>query len=219
MYRYFIQPISNKFKSSLVGYEMLIREYKEGKWVLPQNFSAIPKQVQSDLLVTVGKKLSRKVGFVAFNLTWEQFFDPEFTQILISTQKKISPVTLIIEIIEEPAQKNYSVEQIIQQINKFRQYGISIALDDVGTGVNTFKNIHPLFPFITEIKFPFQNFRDEGRQSSICKELTCWKKVAENHNLSLVVEGIEDSNDDSFLNQLEIPYRQGYYYGKPRLFE
>lgn len=42
MYRYFIQPIFNKYKGSLVGYEMLIREYVNGHWRLPQCFSGNP---------------------------------------------------------------------------------------------------------------------------------------------------------------------------------
>lgn len=219
MYRYFIQPIFNKYKGSLVGYEMLIREYVNGHWRLPQCFSAIPKQVQSELLVTVAQKLSRKIGFVYFNLTWEQFLDNEFAQILIKTQKEISPVTLVIEIIEEPVQSNYSFEQIIQQFNFYRQHGALITLDDVGTGINTLENIQGFLPYIFGLKFPLQNFRAEGRQEQIITELATWKKVADTNNISLVVEGVENEADDQFLDNLEISYRQGYHYGKPRLFE
>lgn len=31
------------------------------------------------------------------------------------------------------------------------------------------------------------------------------------------MEGIETIEDDQLLDRLEIPYRQGYYYGKPHL--
>lgn len=182
-------------------------------------FPAIPKQVQSELLVTVAQKLSRKIGFVYFNLTWEQFLDNEFAQILIKTQKEISPVTLVIEIIEEPVQSNYSFEQIIQQFNFYRQHGALITLDDVGTGINTLENIQGFLPYIFGLKFPLQNFRAEGRQEQIITELATWKKIADTNNISLVVEGVENEADDQFLDNLEISYRQGYHYGKPRLFE
>ncbi|KRN81691.1 EAL domain-containing protein [Ligilactobacillus acidipiscis] len=138
---------------------------------------------------------------------------------MIKTQKEISPVTLAIEIIEEPVQTNYSFEQIIQQFNFYRQHGALITLDDVGTGINTLENIQGFLPYIFGLKFPLQNFRAEGRQEQIITELATWKKIADTNNISLVVEGVENEADDQFLDNLEISYRQGYHYGKPRLFE
>lgn len=96
---------------------------------------------------------------------------------MIKTQKEISPVTLAIEIIEEPVQTNYSFEQIIQQFNFYRQHGALITLDDVGTGINTLENIQGFLPYIFGLKFPLQNFRAEGRQEQIITELATWKKL------------------------------------------
>lgn len=219
MYRYFIQPIINKFSDSLIGYEMLIREFINQKWQSPVNFADIPQQVQLNLLTIAAQKLSRKVGFVDFNLTWDQFLDQEFAKILTATQAKISPVTLILEIIEEPTKHQYSTEQIIHQMDYFKQNGILIALDDVDTGSNIYQNIRPFFPFIFEIKFALQNFRTEKRFDQIAPALNHWIDVSNANNLTLIVEGIETPDDDQLLNDLKVTYRQGYYYGKPRLFE
>ena len=219
MYRYFIQPIINKFSGSVIGYELLIRELIDGQWQLPQCFSAIPQEVQTNLLVTIAQKLSRKISFVSFNVNWAQFSSPEFSQLLIETQQKISPVTLVLEIIEEPVQTNFSTTEIIQQMNYFNQHGVLIALDDVDTGCNLYPEVQAFLPYVFEIKFPCQNFRQAGRQTEIKTALQKWQQIAANNNLNLVVEGVETAADDQLLDELENSYRQGYYYGKPRLFQ
>lgn len=219
MYCYFIQPYLNKFANSLVGYELLIRKREDNAWKLPPSFASVPNEVQGQLLVEVAAKLARKIEFVAVNMNWTQFMDHDFAQVLADTQKKIFPVALIIEVTEEPVDKQISFAQVVEQIMFYHHNGIQLTLDDVGTGINTYEKIKVLLPFANAIKFAMQNFRHSGNEDQIPASLTFWKKIAQENHLRLIVEGIENAADDQLLDRLKITYRQGYYYSKPHRLE
>lgn len=219
MYRYFIQPQLNKFTNSLIGYELLIRKFEAGDWQLPENFASIPINTQVELLKQTALELSLKIGSVSINLNRTQFIDQEMAQALIDAQHQFYPVSLIVEVTEETVDKKITQEQLMEQIHIYEQHGIQLSLDDVGTGENTFHNIEPLLDSASEIKLAMQNYRQEQRQFEIPEQVVFWDQVAKNYNLRLIVEGTETDEEDKLLDKLKLPYRQGYYYGKPHLFK
>lgn len=217
MYRYFIQPQLNKFTKSLFGYEFLIRKFDDQHWILPEDFNAILVDVQAVLLQQTAGKLALKISSVSFNLNRTQFINPEMADALAKVQLALYPVRLIVEVTEEPTDKGISKAQVAAEVSYYDQHGIQISLDDVGSGNNTLANVESFLPLVHEIKFAMQNFRREGRAAEIPEQLVHWQKIADQYKLRFVVEGIETIEDDQLLDQLEIPYRQGYYYGKPHL--
>lgn len=219
MYRYFIQPQLNKFTNSLIGYEMLIRKYDDEHWRLPQNFAAIPVDEQIDLLKKTAHRIGLKVGTVSFNLNRRQFVDPHMEEALIGVQGEIFPVKLIIEVTEEESDQQEQVldEKIVASAKRYAESGVQISLDDVGSGCNTYDHIKPLLPYANEIKFAMQNFRNENKESKIVGELKFWKMIADKFHIRLVVEGTETEEEDQLLDDLDLPYRQGYFYGRPHL--
>lgn len=219
MYRYFIQPQLNKFTQSLFGYEFLIRKFDDQHWILPEDFNAILVDVQAVLLQQTAGKLALKISSVSFNLNRTQFMDPEMAAALAKVQLALYPVRLIVEVTEEATDSQVSQQQVVTQLRYYDQHGIQISIDDVGSGHNTFANVEAFLPFAHELKFAMQNFRREGRADEIPDQLVRWRKIADQYHLRFVVEGIENDEDDQLLDQLEIPYRQGYYYGKPHLFD
>ncbi|WP_461243577.1 EAL domain-containing protein [Secundilactobacillus muriivasis] len=219
MYRYFIQPQLNQDTRSLIGYEMLIRKYEDDRWILPQHFATIPVAIQTRLLAQVAQQLALKIGSVSFNLNRTQFVNAEMAAALIQVQHAIYPVTLVVEVTEEPSDQDISLSQLQDQIVAFAEHGIQFSLDDVSTGDNRYAQIKSLLPLASELKFAMQNFRTEQRAKEIQPALQFWRQVAEQYNLRLIVEGIENADDEQLLDQLELPFRQGYYYGRPHLFD
>lgn len=217
MYRYFIQPQLNKFTNSLVGYEMLIRKYDDEHWSLPQNFAAIPVDEQISLLKKTARRIGLKVGSISFNLNRRQFIDPQMEAELIDVQREIFPVKLIIEVTEEESDKLVPEDKLLATARRYAQNGVQISLDDVGSGCNSYENIKPLLAYANEIKFAMQNFRNENKGSKIIDQLHFWKEIADKYHIRLVVEGTESAEEDQLLDRLNIPYRQGYFYGKPHL--
>ncbi len=217
LYRYFIQPQLNKFTNSLVGYEMLIRKYDDEHWRLPQNFAAIPVDEQIGLLKKTAHRIGLKVGSISFNLNRRQFIDPHMEEALIDVQREIFPVKLIIEVTEEESDQLVPEDKLIVSAKRYTASGVQLSLDDVGSGCNTYEHIKLLLPYANEIKFAMQNFRNANLEFKIVEQLRFWKKIANQVPYWLVVEGTETAKEDQLLDDLNLPYRQGYFYGKPHL--
>ncbi|GEO73829.1 C-di-GMP-specific phosphodiesterase [Levilactobacillus namurensis DSM 19117] len=219
MYRYFLQPQLDASNNSLIGYELLIRQQVAGKWVLPHDFASIPIDVQADLIRRTAQKIILKVGSVSFNTNQSQFIDPTIAQAILSAQKQIYPMNLVLEVTEEVTDQHVTNQQIIDQVHYFDEHGIQLSLDDIGTGINTYDHIKPILPYASEIKFAMQNFRQEGRAAEIPDALAFWKQVADQHRLRLILEGVENQAEHDMANDLGIDYRQGWFYGKPHLLK
>lgn len=221
MYRYFIQPQLDKFNNSLIGYEMLIR-YREtvtAPWTLPASFDKIPITAQIELLQATARELALKVGSVSINFNRKQFLNPDIASAVIAAQKQLFPIKVIVEVTEEPGESAYALDALITQIRHFRANGLELSLDDVGTGINVYDHIAPLLPLAAEIKFAMQNFRVADRASEIPTQLRFWNEVATANGQRLILEGVETAAEDQLADSLDIPLRQGYYYGKPHLFK
>ncbi|WP_304054196.1 EAL domain-containing protein [Levilactobacillus namurensis] len=219
MYRYFLQPQLDASNNSLIGYELLIRQQVAGKWVLPHDFASIPIDVQADLIRRTAQKIILKVGSVSFNTNQSQFIDSTIAQAILSAQKQIYPMNLVLEVTEEVTDQHVTNRQIIDQVHYFDEHGIQLSLDDIGTGINTYDHIKPILPYASEIKFAMQNFRQEGRAAEIPDALAFWKRIADQHRLRLILEGVENQAEHDMANDLGIDYRQGWFYGKPHLLK
>lgn len=219
MYRYFLQPQLDVLNNSLIGYEMLIRQRVDGKWVLPTDFESIPIDIQADLITRTAKKLMLKIGSVSFNVNQSQFIEPTIAQAIIAAQRQIYPVNLVLEVTEEVTDQHVSNQQIIDQVHYFDEHGIQLSLDDIGTGINTYEHLEPILSYASEIKFAMQNFRQEGREAEIPENLKFWKKIADQYKLRLILEGVENQDEADMADSLEISLCQGWFYGKPHLFK
>ncbi|WP_143462835.1 EAL domain-containing protein [Levilactobacillus enshiensis] len=219
MYRYFLQPQLDVSNNSLIGYELLIRQQVDGKWVLPHNFASIPISVQADLINRTAQKLALKIGSVSFNVNQSQFIDPTIANAIIAAQRHIYPINLVLEVTEERTDEKVSNQQIIDQVHFFDEHLIQLSLDDIGTGVNTYDHLEPILPYASEIKFAMQNFRQENRENEIPEALAFWDKIAKQYKLRLILEGVENEEEHDMANDLEIDLRQGWFYGKPHLFK
>ena len=219
MYRYFLQPQIDVLNNSLIGYEMLIRQQIDDKWVLPHDFASIPIDVQADLIQRTAQKLILKIGSVSYNVNRSQFIDPTIAQAIIDAQQQIYPITLVLEVTEEITDKAISTQQLIDQVHYFDEHGIQLSLDDVGTGVNTYDHLEHVLSYASEIKFAMQNFRQEDCADEIPDNLKFWKKIAEEYKLRLILEGVENQAEHDMANRLQIDLRQGWFYGKPHLFK
>lgn len=217
MYRFFVQPQVDRFKQSIVGYETLIRELRDGRWVLPKDFSAIPLTVQLKLLCRCVETLRLKTHYLGFNLNRAQLHNPGVVQRLIEFQKKIYPVRLVIELTEEVCSAANDPICVLKQVKTLHDAGVQVSLDDVGTGENLFERIECLLPFVSEIKVALQNFRHEGNEVMIPKKVHEWQRISNTYHLRFLVEGVENKADQTALDDLKIELRQGCYYGKPHL--
>ncbi|MFC6176739.1 EAL domain-containing protein [Companilactobacillus huachuanensis] len=217
IYRYFVQPQLNGQTQTIFGYELLIKQLTPEGWRLPESFTEIDSQTVSDLLLETTKILGLKVQYCSVNINREQLMDTTISKAIIKSQKQLYPAKLVVELTEEKGPKSYPDTRLIPRLRNFVECGMQISLDDVGTGINDFKSVQEFLPLASEIKFALQNFKTGIKDPKIQQKLHFWHAISNEYGLRLILEGIEDSDDAQLSKDFDIPLRQGYYYGKPKL--
>jgi EAL domain-containing protein (putative c-di-GMP-specific phosphodiesterase class I) len=105
----------------------------------------------------------------------------------------------------------------IAALNRFRDRGIKISMDDYGTGQSTLSYLKTL-P-ISELKIDrcFVQHAHLDRGDAMLVRSTI--QLAHELGLKVVCEGIEDAECLEFLRGIECDYAQGYFVGKPMTAE
>ncbi|MFC6169464.1 EAL domain-containing protein [Loigolactobacillus jiayinensis] len=215
MYKYFVQPILNKYNQTLIGYELLLKQKTENGWRPPASFTDIPPKIVAGLLFETTSQLKLKIGSLSLNLNRSQMINPDIVAALLAAQDQLRPVRIKIEITEEKTDASITNQQLIPILRQFSDHGMEISLDDVGSGRNLLAQIKQLLPYAHEIKFALQNFDGTIHDPLMQAEVIFWRNFADQHRLRFILEGIENQDDDELVDDMKIDLRQGYYYGKP----
>ena len=196
-----------------------MKQYTNKGWRIPESFSDIDSNIVANLLVRTTKTLSTKVNQLSININRDQLMTTSISNALVQSQKQLYPTRLIVELTEDNNSKTYTHEEILSHMKIFWENNIQVSLDDVGSGLNQYDDIQQLLPFASELKFALQNFSDKLVDREIQNKIHFWRAMSMEYNLRLVLEGIENQNDDQLSDKLGIIFKQGYYFGKPRLLK
>jgi len=182
---------------------------------LPKDFTEISISDQVKLVEKTAALLKHQTGenrVIYFNLNNKQASDPVSLGEVIALKKRITPISLIIELTE--AMPLSAVKEMSLLLH---QYDIALVIDDVGTGSNTFDNIRYALPYVDKIKLAMQNLRVNVDDDKIPEYISFWVQQAEKYCLGMVLEGVEDFNDQVLAKKFGIDIQQGYLYGKPEM--
>lgn len=150
---------------------------------------------------------------IAVNLSAVQFEHKHLIETLRNLIKKyeIDPGRLIIEITESTAMHHIDVS--IRTFEKLRNLGISLAVDDFGTGHSSFLYLKDL-P-VDELKIDREFIRNLGPGSK--EEIILQSIIELSSRLGLIVtaEGVETQNQADILKRLGCQQLQGYLLGMP----
>lgn len=150
---------------------------------------------------------------VSINFSPKDFKD-EIIEYLINKiiDNKINPKQLIVEITEDVFLKK---EEVIGYLYKIRSRGISIAIDDFGSGYSSYQYLSD-FP-IDIIKIDgsiIKRMQYNNVSRSLVKSIVEFSKV---NNIKIIAEGVENVEVVKVCRDLEIDYIQGYYVHKPTI--
>jgi EAL domain-containing protein (putative c-di-GMP-specific phosphodiesterase class I) len=109
-----------------------------------------------------------------------------------------------------------NIELASRHLHQLRQFGMTIAMDDFGTGESTLERIQQL-PF-DKIKLDRQfvlNLKNPVYQKSLKSMI----ELTSNSHQQLVIEGIETEEELIQLTQSGCHMGQGYFFSKPVSFE
>lgn len=224
-FRLFYQPIADTKTGSIRGMEALIRwemepyglvspgifmEWLEqdpcifdlGNWILRTALTDIKRlrNVDPDFFVNV--------NIAAAQLERREFRNSVLT-ILRETDSK--PEELCLELTERC--RNLDINFLKEEVSFFRSQGIKVALDDFGTG-NSSLSLALELPF-DELKVDMSFIRDIENKPQNQAMVQSIVDYAKRTNTETCIEGIENEEVNTYINQFGATWHQGYYYSKP----
>jgi diguanylate cyclase (GGDEF)-like protein len=222
----YYQPQIKLSTGEIVGLEALLRwRHPEMGMIPPSVF--IPLAEMNGTINGIGEwvlktaigqnKKWQDLGFpnlrMSVNLSVVQFNNPNFVDSVEAILKKtdLDPKYLELEITESVATKEAT--HVIEALNRLKQLGISVAIDDFGTEYSSLNRLKAL-P-IDRIKIDMQfihGIEGSAKDQAITKIII---NLAKGLGLKVIAEGVETLSQLEFLNQKMCDEVQGFYYYKP----
>ena len=151
---------------------------------------------------------------IAINIPGPYVTSPRLMRTLkVSIDKyKISPNLVELEMTETSAVDN--IEGAIQSVQEFRNYGLSVSLDDFGTGLSSLSYLKRIPVNTLKIDKSFiDDVPESQKDSEIIRAIIA---LGVSLHLQIVIEGVEKKVQVEFLSSInECLIIQGYYFAKP----
>ncbi len=150
---------------------------------------------------------------IGVNLSAIQFRNPNISYQIerILNETGLDPKYLELEITESIAIKE--ADFVVRALNKLKEIGVSIAIDDFGTEYSSLSRLKNL-P-IDRIKIDMEFIHGIENNEKDKAITTIIINLAKSLGLNVLAEGVETAPQVEFLNQKMCEYVQGYYYHKP----
>jgi len=150
---------------------------------------------------------------ISVNVSRIDMFDENIVNTISNIVKdnNINPANLYLEITESAY--NNETGQIIGIINKLRDLGFKIEIDDFGSGYSSLNTLATLsFDYLKlDMKFVHDMFKND----KTLKMVRIVSDIAKYLNAKLIAEGVETKEQLDKLKELKYDVIQGYYFSKP----
>jgi len=217
------QPIFDVTKRDILGYEALTRGPVNSEFYAPDRlfYYATEYGLLSELEILCRDKAISKfaqlklAGLLFINVSPMVLLDKQHpqgrTKALVE-QAGMCCNNIVIELSEKYPTPND--DTLCEALNKYRQFGFKVAIDDLGVGYSDLKLWSQLQPDLVKIDQYF--VRDCHIEPFKGKFLKAIFDLAQCTNAHVIVEGIETKREFDFLIQLGMRYAQGFYLAKPK---
>jgi diguanylate cyclase (GGDEF)-like protein/PAS domain S-box-containing protein len=222
------QPIVDLVDARIVGFEALVRwEHPVNGMIAPDKF--IPIAEETGTIVPIGEWTLRRafeqaviwrrnIGptrplKVNVNLSRRQLIQPGLIPSLekLMDETGVRPSDVMLELTE-----TFMMDARIDAVeimNRIRALGISLAMDDFGTGQSSLSCLRQ-FPIQT-LKIDRAFLLNITRKREFSAVVQAIISLANNLELDVVAEGVEDDNQLVQLQAMECAHAQGYYFSRP----
>ncbi|WP_455436759.1 EAL domain-containing protein, partial [Hungatella hathewayi] len=150
---------------------------------------------------------------IAVNVSVQQLLVENSAEHLLKLigETGVDPRRVILEITESVLIQ--SIDHAAQTLERLRQAGIRIALDDFGVGYSSLNYLSNLPVDIIKIDHSLaQQIRTNKKQHMLLKSIV---ELAAVNDLLVVTEGVETEEDQKLIEAAGVHYIQGYYYARP----
>lgn len=220
----YYQPIVNLDTGKIVSVEALMRWSREdGTPVSPAEF--IPLAESTGQIIPAGAWALRQachdsqllhengVARVAVNLSALQFHRANFFEQVEAILRDNNTPTerLELELTESILMENTS--NTIQVLERLRERGIAVSIDDFGTGFSGLSYLKTLPVSKLKIDRAFISELNESPTDRVITQGII--NMARQVGLDVVAEGVETGNQVTILQDFGCGYAQGYYFARP----
>lgn len=215
----FYQPKIRLADGRVCGCEGLIRwRGDHGRLIPPSHF--MPKVESTSLIspltqfvVQTAGAFSRNPGIecaISINISVHNLYDEKLHDLLFDLVNKysLSPERLEVEITESAFIGD--IDTARDAIQRIRNLGIGVSIDDFGTGFSSFEYLKHL-P-ISGLKIDRSFVAHLGSDNRAHKLMACMIDIGHALNLTVTAEGVETSQQETVLRQLGCDQAQGFYY-------
>ena len=207
------RPIVNTNTNEIIAGEAIVR-WKHPEWgsVPPEDFLYLAEETGT--IIEIGKWTLREVAKdllkwrlkrlknikIVLHFSYVQFFEKDFVANLLQliSDMRMSPNTLIMEIDEKIF--NNDAQLISDDLEKIRESGVKIAINNFGTGFLSLQNLSNLKVDMLKINEDFVG--EIGKDKAVSQITKVIINLAKELRLKLVASGVEKYNQLHFLKGL-----------------
>lgn len=176
-----------------------------GEWVLEQSCQFLKELIDNHHITM---KMSVNISIV-------QLMTVDFYEKLIDiiNKYKINPNMICLEMTETILLK--SIESGITVVEKLRNFGVNVAIDDFGSGYSSLQHFKELPIDIIKIE---KKFIDNILENEYDKRLIEFiVNIAHSKSIKVVAEGVETIEQLDMLRTYDVDIIQGFYFSEPLL--
>lgn len=220
----YYQPKYNLNKKQIIGLESLVRWVHPKRGILfPNSFINIFEKnnfiMKLDLYVleesckTINKWEKNKIPVVPISVN--------LSRANLNNQNLISDIQKIVRkynVKPEYIEFEFTESIIYNNMNNFlniiqilHQIGYRVSIDDFGAGHSSLNILKNLPVDVLKIDKEFLSENSEKGEIIIANTISLAKQL----NMKVIMEGVENKEQVSFLKKMKCDYVQGYYYNKP----
>jgi EAL domain-containing protein (putative c-di-GMP-specific phosphodiesterase class I) len=217
-----VQPIVELNSKEIHGFEFLLRSSKS-----PNPEMLFSQALERNLLLELDMKSiftiienvhmrNFKYGYIFINVYPSTFVEPIFLYKLMQliSLTNINTNSIVLELNE--AEKIDDLSEFGKFVDKYRQKGFLISIDDLGKGEANLQVMLEIQPDIVKLDRYFSKnlykSKEKKKVIEFCLDILDGKAT-------VILEGIECEEDLQVAQQLGVPFAQGYYLGRPNSTE
>ena len=219
------QPLIDLVSGEVAGVEALMRwRHPTRGLISPADF--IPIAEATGLIIAMGEWVLRTActqaqawpGIrIAVNLSPVQFRHRELVETVqdVLMETRLDPERLELEITESVLIND--TDAALKILKDLKRIGVKIAMDDFGTGYSSLAYLN-CFPF-DKIKIDrsfISDLKRDDKSSAIVRSVL---SLGTSLEMTTTAEGVETTDQVSFLRQEGCQQVQGYFFGRPMQFE
>ena len=212
------QPIVKADGETIMCHEALLR-IREGAEVKPAGHLVpvaeelgVIRLVDMEVLdLALSAMREQPEGCLAINISAMTVLAGDDFLARLREQEDLVRGRLIVEITESAMLSN--TERVNAFIDSLHALGCRVALDDFGAGYTSFKNLRDFHFDIVKLDGAFcENLSENAQNQHFVRSLL---ELAQNINIQLVAEWVENEQDAALLREWGVDALQGYLFGRP----